>query len=295
MLTSDVYTDRVLGLTGSESYPNRLLTIFTGNNFTPTGELPRRVLTSRLDAQSERPYTRNFSFNPTDECIAHRQELVTAALTLLAGFVAAGRPRSAPALGSFEEWDILVRQPVLWVGKTVVPSGILGDPVQSILEHADSDPVDEAHLALMQAWLKCYGNQAVTSRDLLNTHNEARKFNGFPTPYEIQLADALDEFKTGHELTAKSIGRILTFRRDRIVGGFRIVRSLGTTDGKWTWRVQRDVKAQDAKKGGEGFNGYGYCQENLESIPPTGIDGLEESPQTHSKPLLDIGDVEFEL
>jgi hypothetical protein len=152
LLTSDVYTDRVLGVSGSEVYPNRLLTIFTGNNFTPTGELTRRVLTCRLDAKTERPYTRKFDFNPTDLCLAERQALVAAGVTLLKGYANAGRPRMAPPLGSFGEWDSMVRQAVLWVEQHVLAGlGGLGDPVQSILDQAATDPVDEAHGLLMLA------------------------------------------------------------------------------------------------------------------------------------------------
>jgi hypothetical protein len=152
LLTSSVYTDRVLGASTQESYPNRQLVLLTGNNFTAAGELPRRVLTARLDAQSERPFTRTFTFNPVDMCRAYRPALVGAVLTLLRGYVAAGRPRSdAPALGSFGEWDAMVRQAVLWVGATVAPTGMFGDPVDSILDR-DTDPADEALGALMKAW-----------------------------------------------------------------------------------------------------------------------------------------------
>lgn len=134
LLTSEVYTDRVLGASSSEAYPNRLLTLMTGNNFAPSGELPRRVLTCRLDAQSENPFTRTFAFNPADICLDHRQALVAAVLTLLRGYVVAGRPRmSNVTVGSFGQWDADIRQAVLWIGQHVAPDGRIGDPLESIL------------------------------------------------------------------------------------------------------------------------------------------------------------------
>ena len=286
LLTSDIYTDRILGITGSEAYPNRLLTIFTGNNFTPTGELPRRVLTCRLDAQSERPYTRTFRFNPTDLCLANRQALIAAGLTLLCGFVAAGRPKTAPALGSFGQWDGLVRQAALWIARHVAPTGLLGDPVQSILAHADTDPVDEAHFALKQAWLHCYGEKAVSSRDLLTTYNSARRLNGCPTAHETQLADALDEFKTGHELTAKSVGRVLVFRRDRIVGGLRIVRGVKDRTGTYVWRVRRVLDVSGSNAGFAGFAGFGSTRSNFNSDPTAPIDGGKVPMQNSLNPAV---------
>ena len=276
LLTSETYTDRVLGITGSEQYPNRLLTIFTGNNFTPSGELPRRVLTCRLDARSERPYTRQFGFNPTDICMAHRQAMVAAGLTLLRGYASAGQPIAAATLGSFGQWDRLVRQAVLWIERNVAPhSGFFGDPVQSILDRAAADPVDEAHFSLMESWLKIFRDRAMTARDLLDVWKKTRLYGSSPSEHEQQLADALDEFKTGIELSVKSVGRVLLFRRDRIVGGLRIVRSLKTVGGTYKWRV-----AIVSQKGFEGFEGFDYSQKNLTPDSASYSDGGNLAPQS---------------
>lgn len=240
LLTSDIYTDRVLGASRSESYPNRMLILLTGNNFTPSGELPRRVLTCRLDAQSERPFTRDFTFNPADICLLHRQEMVAAALTLMCGYVAAGRPQATNRkLGSFEEWDRLVRQAVLWIGLHIAEPGLLGDPIDSILERADSDPADEAHVALMMAWQSIFGERYIFVRELLEVHRRARAFGmaNNATIAERHLADCLDEFSNGRQLTAGAIGKMVAFRRDRPAGGMQITRSPQTYQNSYQWKV----------------------------------------------------------
>jgi hypothetical protein len=280
LLTSEFYTDRVLGISGSETYPNRLLTLFTGNNFTPCGELPRRVLQCRLDAQTESPYTRQFGFNPTDVCMANRQAMVTAGLTLLRGYVAAGRPKSAPALGSFGQWDAMVRQAVLWIADHVAPPGLLGDPVQSILDNADGDPADAAQFDLMQAWSKIFCDKTIIARDLLNVYEKVKERGSVPSNYEQQLADALDEFKTDREMSAKSIGILLANRRDRTVGGLRIVRSVATVGGKWKWRVLAVVDTNPEKKWFEGFEGSGSSPKTFTQEPVFHTDEGNQPTQT---------------
>jgi hypothetical protein len=280
LLTSEFYTDRVLGISGSETYPNRLLTLFTGNNFTPCGELPRRVLQCRLDAQTESPYTRKFEFNPTDVCMANRQAMVTAGLTLLRGYVAAGSPKSAPALGSFGQWDAMVRQAVLWIADHVAPPGLFGDPVQSILDNADGDPADAAQFDLMQAWSKIFCDKTVIARDLLNVYEKVKERGSLPSDYEQQLADALDEFKTDREMSAKSIGILLASRRERTVGGLRITRSVATVGGKWKWRVLAVVDTNPEKKWFEGFEGSGSSPKNITQEPVSHADEGNQPPQT---------------
>lgn len=240
LLTSDVYTDRVLGASTSEAYPNRLVVLLTGNNFTPSGELPRRVLTCRLDAQSERPYTRDFTFNPADVCMEQRHGLIAAVLTLLRGFISAGSPKvSSAAVGSFSAWDASVRQAVLWIGQNVAPAGMLGDPLNSILSRAESDPVDEALSALMVSWRTIFGDKFVTTRELVDVHSRTASW---ASDAERRMADALEELSYGGNPTARGIGKMLSFKRDRIVGGLQIIRGTAKRDGVLIWTV-RDTSA----------------------------------------------------
>ncbi len=283
MLTSDVYTDRVLGVSSAEAYPNRLVTLLTGNNFTPSGELPRRVMTCRLDAQSERPYTRAFTFNPSDVCMAHRQALVAAGLTLLRGYVSAGCPKmSDVSVGSFDQWDAMVRQAVLWVAQYVAPAGLLGDPLESILTRAESDPADDAHCALMKAWLALFGQRQVTARDLFDVYKKASQYGNYPTDAERSLSDALDEFRTSGPLSVRSVGRLLHFRRDRPTGGLQIVRGVKQSDGSFCWSVRA---LETPKPGLTGFTGFGSTSKNLTTAPMTHIGTPKVSRQTQSNPV----------
>ena len=130
-LTSEHYSDRVLGVSTILALPTNVMFLISGNNFHPTGDLYRRLLTTRIDAQTDAPERRSFEIDPLAYCRDHRQELVAAALTLLRGFVIAGKPRLTPdRLASFEDWDDLIRQCVLWMAKQGIAD--LGDPTACI-------------------------------------------------------------------------------------------------------------------------------------------------------------------
>lgn len=94
--------------------------IATGNNLRMTSDTCRRVLTARIDAQSETPYARGFSFDPAQMVQTDRLAYVVAALTIVRAYITAGRPKMAKGrTASFEHWDDLVRQPICWLAQMV--------------------------------------------------------------------------------------------------------------------------------------------------------------------------------
>ena len=287
MLTSGVYADRVLGGSISESYPNRLLVLLTGNNISIAGELPRRVLIARLDARSEQPFTRTFTFDPVAMCMTYRPRLVSAALTLMRGYGAAGSPRMHEvSLGSFDEWDRMIRQCVLWLAKYVAPEGLLGDPLDSILERVESDPADEALGALMKAWLQIFGTKYVTAGEILAQY---RRFeSASETATGVGFREALDEFRSKRELSSRSIGRILSFRRERPVVGLRIERGPRQGDGSVLWRVRDLERPKPGLTGFAGFVSPPGENEEHSSIRIDRTDGPKETRQTQPNPAATV-------
>src|SRR5262249_43716339 len=138
-ITAAEFSDRKLGSSEILTLPTAVMDLISGNNFTPKGDLFRRIITCRLDAKTDAPERRSFSFNPLDYIERHRQEMVAAALTLLRGFVLAGKPRDSAAtdrLGSFEQWDDLIRQCVMWLGREGVASDLLQDEDGNVADPA---------------------------------------------------------------------------------------------------------------------------------------------------------------
>jgi hypothetical protein len=133
-LTAPTYADRKLGVSEAPSLPNRSVVFATGNNLTPAGDLSRRSIVIRLDANLEAVALRLRSFKVNDlrtHVNGNRPELLTAVLTILAAHRVAGHPAASVSLPSFERWSGLVRDPLVWLG--------MADPVGTQLQESDDD------------------------------------------------------------------------------------------------------------------------------------------------------------
>jgi hypothetical protein len=118
-LTADWWKDRVLG--GNKIYNGPLHVVWfgTGNNVQMHADTARRVCHVRMESQYERPELRTgFKYpNLRQHLRQHRSTYLSAALTLLRGWVVAGRPRHGlPPWGSFEGWSDVVREAVVFAG-----------------------------------------------------------------------------------------------------------------------------------------------------------------------------------
>ncbi|MCG7754948.1 hypothetical protein, partial [Flavihumibacter cheonanensis] len=91
--TATEWSGRILGLSKTVSAPLTPTWFVTGNNISFVGDTCRRVLPIRLDPRVERPEEREFRHPDLLHFISQeRPRLLVAALTVLRGFVLAGRP-----------------------------------------------------------------------------------------------------------------------------------------------------------------------------------------------------------
>lgn len=232
-LTEPLFAQRVLGESKTEHVPNHSLLLVTANNLAVRADTTRRVLVVRIDAQVETPYSRAFAFDPVERVRARRMELVTAALTILAAYVHAGRPREIDdVLGSFEDWDRLVRGAVLWVGG--IQSEIeLGDPVLTIAASAAVDENRTVLGRLLAALHAHFGDRSFRAADVLEARDTPDA-----SDEGASLSEALEGVETlGDGLNPKRLGWYLTKHRDRVVRGLRLSGSLDR-DGVTLWRVR---------------------------------------------------------
>ena len=139
LLTSPVWSDRVLGATRNISIQNRLLLVGTGNQLTPSSDLARRAVVIRLEAPERTPdeiRTRRFEIPDLREYIdGHRTELLVDALTVLqaARLHVWGTRDTAypPPLASFGQWSRRVRNTLIWLGEV--------DPLETQSEETDNE------------------------------------------------------------------------------------------------------------------------------------------------------------
>lgn len=120
-LTTTRWSDRILGKSQRVQLPLLVTWFATGNNIQLAADTARRVVHIRMEVLEERPEDReDFKHKDLRAYVkTHFAELLVAALTILRGFIAAGRPcQHLKPLGSFEGWSDLVRQSVVWAGLT---------------------------------------------------------------------------------------------------------------------------------------------------------------------------------
>lgn len=225
MLTQEIVQTRVLGRSEMVRLPQKTLVIATGNNLQLAGDVTRRALVCRLDAQVERPDHIQYDFDPRVEAQTDRAKLVVAGLTILRAYIAAGRPQRLPTIGSFEQWNV-VREALVWLGET--------DPVVTRERIMANDPRRAQIAELLQLWHATLGDREVHLNEL--SYDNVAGGAGAANQRKV-LADALSALTNRPQFNARSIGRALAREVDRIVGGL-VLRARDHSGGK-LYRVER--------------------------------------------------------
>lgn len=216
MLTSPDFNDRILGKSESSTAKNKALFLLTGNNLEVAGELPRRILISRLDSQMENPLARTFSFNPLKHIEKHRLEIIAAAIVVIRGYLQTVEHELGgimlDKLASFEDWDTLARQPVAWLA---TEDSRFEDPKKAIDLSIMVDPEQQTLSDLLHAIADCRG---------IGTFFEAKELlQCMESSFYTELADIFKEFLPKDNLNSRSVGKVLSWRRDRVADGLRLV------------------------------------------------------------------------
>lgn len=214
--------------------PTTITVMATGNNLVIDGDLVRRALICRLDAEMERPELREFNFSPIQTVTDNRAALVSAGLTIMRAYIAAGRPHQGPPLGSFEDWCRMVRDPLLWLGEA--------DPT-STMERVRANDSKLRNLAVvLREWEASIGTERITTSALidraLEQHPGYRDAHGFihPELREALLAVAAEK---GGGLSATRLGYWLRANVGKVSGGRRVVRDDEGLHSGRAWRCER--------------------------------------------------------
>ncbi|WP_178861268.1 hypothetical protein [Thiomicrorhabdus cannonii] len=236
-MTSSSLTDRVLGESQTKTLPVNLLFLMTGNNVVLAGDMPRRIPIIRIDPKTPEPYKRRFDFDPVQYVKTNRIKLVAAGLTIVKAWLTSSDYKngvySIGSLASFEEWDSLVRQPVAWLAKHNW-TWLKHDPMDAFDRAQKSDPEQEALYELLVAVDAIYNGNVFSSRQLVDSVNSSGGSESC-----TDLHDILVDW-TNNKLNSRSIGRLLTYRKDRQVKDL-VLRSVTKEGNKMLWRVEKMV------------------------------------------------------
>ena len=242
VLTQESFTDRILGANKTGTAPTLCCWLATGNNLTVAGDMTTRIVPCNLDPQVERPEEREFPRNLYDWIPANRPALVRAVLTMLRGYVVAGRPKQPiKNFARFEDWSGLVRSALVWLGEA--------DPLGGREQLEDGDPVRVKLRALLQAWFAVFRTAPATSKEAVMRSNETELDDeGREQPAYPALREVLEEHFTDKsgKVSSRYLGDFLKKYVGRVDIGVRF-ENAGNYGTRVLWRIVIVDKARFGK------------------------------------------------
>lgn len=233
-LTTDRWKDRILGTNRLYDGPLHVCWYATANNCELRADTGRRTCHIRLETPDERLELRS-NFRHAD-LRSHVRETrgayLSAALTILRGWVVAGRPRAGlSAWGSFEGWSGTVRECVVWAG---LPDP--GDTREELLGRADREAIALGDLLRAVSQLDPE-RRGLFAGDII----KAAEGNGALRTAVEELAGRLDARRLGYKL--RSFAR-------RVVDGLFFDKAGESGDGA-RWAVYPKEKFDSRGVAGE--------------------------------------------
>jgi Domain of unknown function (DUF3854) len=234
-LTSEMWTDRLLGASETLRLPNRALWLGTGNNVELDGEIGRRTVPIRIDPKIDRPWERTgFKHNPLLRWVSeNRPLLVQALLVMVQHWVASGRPAfTGPTMGSFESWSEIVGGVLECCGI----DGLLSNR-DELYKRADSETEEWRDFII--AWWDVHGTNPVKAGELARLVRENELLPGLLATVRGELTD---------QKINTRLGKAIAKRRDRRIGDYYIRLPGRDTHQKGTlFALELAEDAEDAK------------------------------------------------
>lgn len=224
-LTKPMWSGRVLGLSATVSLPISCTFALTANNPRYSDDMKRRNVPIRLDAKTEDPSQRTgFTHSLPAWALQNRGALVWAACTIVAAWIAAGRPaptEPAPHIGSYGPW----RRVMGGILNNVGMIGFLGN-LQS--GRAEKSPEQEAMEIVARNAVKTFGmNEWWFSNDLASHIASA----------DVNLGDFI-QYMNEADLRGR-LGKFLGHRKGQITDGLRLERTEKPKSKGYMWRYVR--------------------------------------------------------
>ena len=231
-LTTNYWSDRLLGSNRMVKYPVTQIWIATGNNVEMSPEITRRTIWIRLRPSEEDPSQRKFRIEKLQKwALAHRSELVSACLTLIQRWVDVGMPKGNARKGSYEDWATIMSG----ILSTIGVDGFLGNYL-SLNEKANQE--NTAWREFVSAWHEQHGTNevGVASLFLIASTKDSTDSSGEKVLIGVGL---LDEFLRSDKEKGRrtQLGELLKTKVDRVYGEFRIV-SAGRKQGAARYRLE---------------------------------------------------------
>jgi hypothetical protein len=242
-ITEPVAKIRILGVSETQDCPCRALLLGTGNNITFKGDMPRRALVCRIDSDAENPEETKFSFDPVEEFSTARPQMVTDALTILRGYILAGRPDidKLKPFGSFNDFDV-IRGALVWAG--------MPDPCNTRIDIVAVDDTKSYFAEMVSEWYKNFGETPKTMNEIRVASNN--DYNPYQPLLEAMLLATRQPqpVEPGRiSFDARLTGRRLDAWKGKVVRGLKFDRA-GEKDHAALWQVtmvERQMTMDDGR------------------------------------------------
>ncbi len=234
LLTTPVWSDRILGGNDNVSRINDKLWLATGNNVRLGGDMPNRSVFVRIDPKMERPESRdstafavgNLQVWMTQE--ANRAKIMHALLVLIRAWAVGGMPRMKIEKRNFTEWAQNVGGLLDFHGIT----GFLSNTEEA--EDADEEAYEWSQF--LQTWQGRHGDTWMTTAQLIASHKS--------TQYEV-MGGAVDPWQgtfptkdNGQSFTPHGLGAKLKHIEDRPFQGWVVRRTVNKSTNQRLWRAE---------------------------------------------------------
>lgn len=242
LLTSPIFTDRLLGVSRDANAANDRLWTITANNAEIGGDLARRCYWITIDPRMPRPHERTgFALDLRTWPSANRGRIIAAMLTIIRGWVLAGMPRAdLKRSDDFATWDAAMEGLLNWAGFT----GQFGKPDEAKQESDD----DREWMIFLSSVHAVFGEREFKIKDLVSRLKDSDGDSPFaPEPGAVEdkidpsclpgeLADKWSRTGLGSPAGfTKSLGRWVKHRSGRFAGNLTLK---VTPDGKRGDRYQ---------------------------------------------------------
>jgi RepB DNA-primase from phage plasmid len=218
---------RILGKSERVRIEARCTLFSTGNNLVLVADMTRRGLRCTLDANQERPELRQFKRDPVAEVLADRGRYIAAVLTIVRAYIAAGRPRVASRLPSFEGWSDTVRSALIWLARP--------DPVDTMEAARKDDPTLRAMEAVFAALKETIGiRQKSTVAEIIKLADQRVQATPFDPP-----SNSLGDRPLNHPGLKEALQNIAGDR-----AGFIDSRTLGKWFSRHKGRIAQGVRLE---------------------------------------------------
>jgi hypothetical protein len=227
-LTSSTVSGRTLGTNEIATVRSNVVWFLTGNGLTVSRDMTTRLLTCTIEPNSEMPEHRVYTrANPISWARTARIKAVRHALTIILSYLEAKTSGVRVSRGSrFEEWDGLVRQPLLWLFD--------GSPERDIGRQFDTKTEEDRQTnpneLILQGLRSRFGlNNPFTVKDVKDIYEDWGASDGDNEPVEL-LREGFGEKLGKRKPSRNNLRAILVQVTGRVLDGIKLTHTVTRDD-----------------------------------------------------------------